>query len=211
MPSGILWKGGARTKNSFGFNAQASASRNLFDISPMLDQTKDQNSYEAASMAGTQLCYRRILRDILDCVGGVSVFFPLLTQLDQPVMQTNISVHEEVAYSEFGFSEHVAAEVIELIASVLDGNLANQKFMYNIFGFPILGFLLQSVSPQQLTNNVVSALGCLLTVVGKSGSDMSQILVKEALPRIYIYLSLHLDICTFYGPARTVHVSSKLF
>lgn len=186
--SGILdSKEGLAPKIVFGFNAQASGNRNLFDISPMLDQTKDRNFYEATIMAGTQLCYRRILRDILDCVGGVSVFFPLLTQLDQPVTQTKISVPEEVAYSEFGFSEHVAAEVIELIASVLDGNLANQQFMCNMSGFSILGFLLQSVSPQQLTNNVVTALGHLLTVVGKSGSDMSQILVKDVLLRIYLY------------------------
>ena len=93
-------------------------------------------------MAGTQLCYRRILRDMLDCVGGVSVFFPLLTQLDQPVIKTNICVHEKVAYSEFGFSEHVAAEFIELIASVLDGNLINQEFMCSMSGFSILRFLL---------------------------------------------------------------------
>jgi len=46
-------KEGLAPKIVFGFNAQASASRNLFDISPMLDQTKDRNSYEAASMVGT--------------------------------------------------------------------------------------------------------------------------------------------------------------
>eukprot|EP01018_Ginkgo_biloba_P014188 Gb_28819 [translate_table: standard] len=178
-------KEGLAPKMVFGFNAQASVSRNLFDVSPLVDQTKDQNSYEATIMAGTQLCYRRILEDILDCVGGVSVFFPLLTQLDQPIKQTSVSAHKELAYVEFDPSNHVAAKVIELIASVLDGNLSNQQFMCHMSGFAILGFLLQSVSPQQLTSQVVSALGHLLTVVGKSGSAISEMLVKDALLRIY--------------------------
>ena len=108
-----------------------------------MNQTKDRNFYEATVIAGTQLCYRRILRHILDSVGGASVFFPLLTQLDQTVIKTNICVHEEVAYSEFGFSEHVAAEVIELIAYVLDGNISNQQFMCNMSRFSVIGFLLQ--------------------------------------------------------------------
>ncbi|KAH9329817.1 hypothetical protein KI387_001925, partial [Taxus chinensis] len=190
-------KEGLAPKMIFGFNAQASSSRNLFDISPLFDQSKDQRSYEATIMAGTWLCYRHILRDILDCVGGVLVFFPLLTQLDQPITRSS-------AHSRFVLGDHVAAEVIELICSVLDGNLANQQFICDISGFAILGFLLQSVSPQQLTNNVVSALGNLLIVIGKSDSNASQMLVKDALLRIY--LNPHIWIYTRFLVQRELYM-----
>ncbi|XP_057837661.2 BEACH domain-containing protein B isoform X1 [Cryptomeria japonica] len=197
-------KEGLAPKMVFGFNAQASSSRSLFDISPLLDQSKDRSSYTAVIMAGTRLCYRRILRDILDCVGGVSVFFPLLTQLDQPITRSSVHGQGDMIYHGCGFGDHVAAEVIELIASVLDGNLANQQFMCNISGFSILGFLLQSVSPQHLTNSVVSALGNLLTIIGKYESDASQMLVKNALLRIY--LNPHIWIYTQFLVQRELYM-----
>jgi hypothetical protein len=42
---------------------------------------------------------------------------------------------------------NLAGQVIDLVASVLDGNVPNQLQMHLPSGFSILGFLLQSVSP----------------------------------------------------------------
>jgi hypothetical protein len=42
---------------------------------------------------------------------------------------------------------NLGGQVIELVASVLDGNVANQQQMHLPSGFSISGFLLQSVSP----------------------------------------------------------------
>lgn len=65
--------------------------------------------------------------------------------------------------------DRLAAEVIELISSALDENLANQQQMHLLSGFPILGFLLQSVPPQQLSLEILSALKHMLNVVGNCG------------------------------------------
>ncbi|KAK1300212.1 hypothetical protein QJS10_CPB13g00240 [Acorus calamus] len=75
-------KDGLASKIIFGLNAQASDGRNLFNVSSMIDHVLDKNIFEAKVMAGTQLCSRRLLQQIIYCVGGVSVFFPLLTQFD---------------------------------------------------------------------------------------------------------------------------------
>ena len=65
--------------------------------------------------------------------------------------------------------ECVTTEVIELIASLLDENLANQQQMHIVSGFSVLGFLLQSVPPRQLNLETLSALKRLFNVVSNSG------------------------------------------
>ncbi|KAF3790525.1 BEACH domain-containing protein B [Nymphaea thermarum] len=155
------------SKLIFGFNAQATDGTTLFNIAQVPDYSSDKSTYIATLMAGTQLCSRRLLQDIIYCVGGVSVFFPLLTQFDKPS-------EGEAGY---GWSGHVttksilkgslAAEVVELISSVLDKNLENQQQMNLLSGFSVLGFLLQSVSPESKVV-LVSALKHLLDVIANS-------------------------------------------
>ncbi|XP_031488059.1 BEACH domain-containing protein B isoform X2 [Nymphaea colorata] len=171
------------SKLIFGFNAQATDGTTLFNIAQVPDYSSDKSTYTATLMAGTQLCSRRLLQDIIYCVGGVSVFFPLLTQFDKPS-------EGEAGY---GWSGHVttksilkgslAAEVVELISSVLDKNLENQQQMNLLSGFSVLGFLLQSVSPESKVV-LVSALKHLLDVIANSG--LSGVLMKEAIPWIYL-------------------------
>lgn len=133
----------------------------------MLDHVSDRNSFEATVMVGTQQCSRRLLQQIIYCVGGVSVFFPLIAQSEK---------YENEESGQFEHTlpipitrERVTAEVIELIASVLDENIANQQQMHLLSGFSILGFLLQSVPPQQLNLETLSALKHLFNVVANCG------------------------------------------
>lgn len=149
---------------------QASSGRALFDISPVLEYSPDPVLYDATIMAGTLLCYRHLVQDSVQCVGGIGVFFPLLTQLDQPVCTTSsvvVNSCDQKHVEGYPVDSHVAVEVIDLLTAVLAGNLANQQFMRNMSGMSILGFLLQSVSPQHLTVNVVAALERLVTTVAK--------------------------------------------
>ncbi|XP_059637635.1 BEACH domain-containing protein B [Cornus florida] len=181
LPGGILdAKDGLASKIIFGLNAQASNGRTLFNVSPMLEHALDKSTFEAAVMVGTQLCSRSLLQQIIYCVGGVYVFFPLLTQSDlyekeesgQDTLLTPIT------------KERLTAEVIELIASVLDENLANQQQMLLLSGFSILGFLLQSVPPQQLNLETLSALKHMYNVVANCG--LFELLVKEAISNIFL-------------------------
>jgi len=116
-------------------------------------------------MVGTQLCSRRLLQQIIYCVGGISVFFPLITQSDRCESE---ALNEET--SAMPTKERMTAEVIELIASVLDENPANQQQMHLLAGFPILGFLLQSIQPKQLNLETLSSLKHLFNVISSSGT-----------------------------------------
>nr|GLL18344.1 BEACH domain-containing protein B isoform X1 [Ipomoea trifida] len=176
-------KDGLASKIIFGLNAQASKGRMLFNVSPILDTGVDKSSFEATvSAVGTQLCSRRLLQQIIYCVGGVSVFFPLFTQIE--LYQDEDKKHVGETLLTPVTKERLTAEVIELIASVLDENLANQQQMLLLSGFSILGFLLQSVPPQQLNLETLSALKHLLNTVSNSG--LSDMLMKDAISNIFL-------------------------
>uniref|UniRef100_A0A8R7UR94 BEACH domain-containing protein lvsC n=1 Tax=Triticum urartu TaxID=4572 RepID=A0A8R7UR94_TRIUA len=134
----------------------------------------DKSKLEATIMGGTKLCSRRLLQDIIYCVGGVSVLFPLLIHFDDAITHSG----------ESPTGDQLAGQVIELVASVLDGNVANQQQMHLLSGFSILGFLFQSVSPQLLNFKTLSALKHLFNILTNSG--MSEILLKDALSQIYL-------------------------
>lgn len=149
---------------------QASNNRTLFNVSSALDGL-DKSKFEATTMGGTKLCSRRLLQEIIYCVGGVSVFFPLLIHFDDAVVQNG----------ESAASDQLAGQVIELVASVLDGNIANQQQMHLLSGFSILGFLFQSVSPQLLNSKTLSASKYMFTVL-KTSSELSLSLSLSHLP-----------------------------
>ncbi|XP_038715869.1 BEACH domain-containing protein B isoform X2 [Tripterygium wilfordii] len=183
FPIGILdVKDGLAAKIIFGINAQASDGRKLFNVSPVLEHSLDKNSFEAIVMDGTRLCSRRLLQQIVYCVGGVSVFFPLITESDRYENEDNGSFEHQLLTPIT--KERMTAEVIELIASVLDENLANQQQMHLLSGFSILGFLLQSVPPHQLNLETLSALKHLFNVVANSG--LTEVLVKDAISSIFL-------------------------
>ena len=61
---------------------QAAAGRMLYDTTGM-DRGGIEEGGSAAMLEGTQLCCTCQLRDILHCLGGVSVLLPLLSQLGE--------------------------------------------------------------------------------------------------------------------------------
>ncbi|XP_038974909.1 BEACH domain-containing protein B isoform X2 [Phoenix dactylifera] len=192
-------KDGLSAKIIFGLNAQASDGRSLFNVSLMLDNSSEKNLFEAIVMDGTKLCSRRLLQEIIYCVGGVSVFFPFLTQFDRSETdngQFDYSLIRSIT------SDKCAAEVIELVASVLDGNVPNQQQMLLLSGFSILGFLFQSVPLQQLNMETLSALKNMFDVLRNCG--MSEMLLKDAM--LGIYLNPHIWVFANYEVQRDLYM-----
>uniref|UniRef100_A0A0D9WT97 BEACH domain-containing protein n=1 Tax=Leersia perrieri TaxID=77586 RepID=A0A0D9WT97_9ORYZ len=168
---------GISSKIIFGFNAQASDGRSLFSVSSALDSA-DRSTFEATIMGGTKLCSRHLPQDIIYCVGGVSVLFPLFTQFCDAVPDGEQSCHTSL------INYNLPAEVIELVASVLDGNVSNQQQMYLLSGLSIMGFLLQSATPKLLNSGTLSALKYMFDVLRNCG--MSKVLLKDAILQIYL-------------------------
>ena len=59
---------------------QAAAGRMLYNT-PEMDRGGTDDNGTAAILEGTQLCCTCQLRDILHCLGGISVLLPLVNQL----------------------------------------------------------------------------------------------------------------------------------
>ncbi|PWZ18278.1 BEACH domain-containing protein B [Zea mays] len=129
-------------------------------------------------MGGTKLCSRHLPQDIIYCVGGVSVFFPLFTQFFDAASDIEKCCHTSVV------NDKLVAEVIELVATVLDGNVSNQQQMYLLSGLSILGFLLQSATPQLLTTKTLSALKYMFDIL--RNCSMSKVLLKDGISQIYL-------------------------
>ncbi|KZV43357.1 BEACH domain-containing protein lvsC-like, partial [Dorcoceras hygrometricum] len=187
------------SKVLFGLNAQASNGRELFNVKPTPDHVLDKKFFEATVSIGTQLCSRRLLQQIVYCVGGVSVFFPLLTQLDMNDYNGNDQVEE---MSQTSIKGCLTAETIKLIASIMDEDLSNQQQMYLLSGFSVLGFLLRSVPTKQLNLETLTALKHLFNVVVNDG--MSEMLVKDAIS--CIFLNPYIWVSTEYKVQRELYM-----
>ncbi|KMZ59450.1 hypothetical protein ZOSMA_68G00360, partial [Zostera marina] len=182
-------KDGLSLKVIFGLNAQASDGSILFNIS---STPENMSEFEAVVMDGTRLCSRHIFKEIIYCVGGVSVFFPLLNQVGNTDLPYDSEKHNFI-FMESTMSGKLTAEVIDLVTSILDENLANQQQMDQLSGFSILGFLFQSIPPQQLNMKTLSSLKHLLHIVGSGG--LSDLLLKDAIAHIYLnpYIWIYVD------------------
>ena len=103
------------------------------------------------------------LRDISECVacaGGPSILFPLFTQLDLPLV--SLDLDEEEKYSA---NPQNTISVIKLITIVLRESTANQEDVFKNYGFHLLGFLFQKVSPLCWSIDAINALEELSTAV----------------------------------------------
>lgn len=156
-------------------------------MSSALDNV-EKNTFEAKIMGGTKLCSRHLPQDIIYCVGGVSVFFPLFTQFFDAASDIEQSFHTSVV------NDKLAAEVIELVATVLDGNVSNQQQIYLLSGLSILGFLLQSATPQLLTTKTLSALKYMFDILRNCGNP-----------------SLPLVLCVRMHTRNKIDISYRLF
>uniref|UniRef100_K3YP63 BEACH domain-containing protein B n=1 Tax=Setaria italica TaxID=4555 RepID=K3YP63_SETIT len=142
---------GISSKMIFGLNAQASNNRTLFNVSSVLDGP-DKSKFEATTMGGTKLCSRRLLQEIIYCVGGVSVFFPLLVHFDDAVVQNGESAASDElagmsevllkdALSQFYLNPHIWAYATyevqrELYLFLIQYFEADGKFLPMLCGLP---------------------------------------------------------------------------
>ncbi|ETW02525.1 hypothetical protein, variant 7 [Aphanomyces invadans] len=116
-------------------------------------QEADPLQSAARRLDGTYHIYTRSAIDVLDCIGGISVLFPLFAQFDT---QTSLDLN---------------ANVLKLFCAVLKTNVANQRYMQDYHGFLVTGYLLSRISPNHMTLQALNAIH--LFVMGE---------INESLP-----------------------------
>ncbi|OQS03787.1 hypothetical protein THRCLA_03918 [Thraustotheca clavata] len=112
------------------------SSLNFQEIMPLL--------LAARRLEGTYHIYTRYLVDVLDCIGGVAVVFPLLAQFDSET------------------SQDLASNVLKLLGAVLHEHEANQRFMQENNGVVVMGYLLSRMAPRHMSYSVLETMRSLL-------------------------------------------------
>jgi hypothetical protein len=129
----------------------------------------------AALLQGTALCVTNHLRDVLFGLGGVTVFFPLLSNLDAPRLASSPSRPVTPAKAppvEGGPAEERAGQVIGLLSAILEKSPCNRLQFIHMDGPGLLGFLLaRTTSEQHLSVTLLKALEGLYRIMGRDGPD----------------------------------------
>jgi hypothetical protein len=115
--------------------------------------------------------YRNTTQDAkmaLDSLGGIKVLLPLFAQFDQPRLAAvgqscgggscipSLSGIRPVQEGDASLDTQLSQVVLELLLILLDGH--NSRLMMKIDGFALVSYLLERVSPQHLTVEVVALL-----------------------------------------------------
>ncbi|DBA78126.1 TPA: hypothetical protein ACH3X2_008097 [Trebouxia sp. C0005] len=143
------------------YNAQAAAGRMLYNTTDM-DGAADVEHQTAAVQEGSQLCCTCHLRDLLHCLGGVSVLLPLVAQLDSAAPAASSAGSEESTNM---------VDVAELMAAVLEDSPSNRLTMLQ--------------TPTHLNASLLRALESLLRAVAPS-----EALTKQLLQQLLLNLRL---------------------
>ena len=117
--------------------------------------TKDQGIIQSVNgtlLSGTYVCLTKQIPSVLDSLGGISLFFPLIPQLDLFEANSN----------EAQFAKEFTEQCYKLICNAVMKSTSSQLFMTQKNGFDILSYLLQKTCPTNLTEFLLSQLISLI-------------------------------------------------
>ena len=132
------------------------------------------NRLKAANLVGSaRVCATHSARDIIHCLGGVHVLFPLLAPIER----------------DGGDDDDAAAELrdaIDLLAAMLEGSRLNQEALQVSGGFALIAHLLRRDGGRRLSAAALPSMERLVRSVGRHawqgpGGDTEQAAVRLLL------------------------------
>eukprot|EP01132_Coremiostelium_polycephalum_P009076 gene9076-11116_t len=158
-----------------------------------LDNTPDiggDRNFDA-TLVSINPCVSRDIKDIIYCLGGIQVLFPLIPQINQSVLGD----------PDDQSSAKLTIQVLALFKDMLRGSEANQEEMLRCQGLSVIGHLLQQISPENLT------LGALNIFRDMSNQITEPSLVEEVY--LHLLLDFRLWIKTRYEVQKSLLVMIK--
>eukprot|EP01080_Neovahlkampfia_damariscottae_P008372 gene8372-197_t len=110
---------------------------------------------ETYILPGTNLCNTYKLRDIISCLGGIKVIFPLFLQMDK---MTHTDDSQDV-------DTYLVNQLLKIVIDLLDDHKNNQYGMEISKGFYVINFLLKQISPKHINDYTVQLLPQLLSTI----------------------------------------------
>ena len=139
----------------------------------------------AAELAGAaRVCATHSAKDVVHCLGGVHVLFPLLAP--------NIGAESDVRAEAEGDSAALSTEqglvkdAVDLLAGLLEGSRLNQEALHASGGFALVGRLLKMDGGARLSPALLPSVEHLVRSVGRfawagPGNDPDQAAVRLLL------------------------------
>eukprot|EP00026_Physarum_polycephalum_P000200 Phypoly_transcript_00200.p1 GENE.Phypoly_transcript_00200~~Phypoly_transcript_00200.p1 ORF type:complete len:1988 (-),score=255.41 Phypoly_transcript_00200:62-5914(-) len=142
------------SKLYWNYNCRAVEGKMCVDNSP--DKTLDYSL--DAKIVGVNSCVTRDVKDIIHCLGGLKVLFPLFAQLSQPP-----SPKASMRQIDYSADPRLTVQVLGLLRDML-GSDTNQQEILRSRGIAVVGFLLQQAPPGCMDVEVVEVLSELLSI-----------------------------------------------
>ncbi|KAJ5068656.1 beach domain-containing protein lvsc [Anaeramoeba ignava] len=170
---GKLWKkfsifdGELNSKIFLNYNIKASNDIHCFDQSPQV--RKDQQ--DKAKLSGMFKCITTSIYDIVYCIGGVKVFFPLIIQLDQPIgtpENINFGKLKEMQNIDYSIDPELSKQIFDIIVDILVHSSSNQEDMVRSDGFAIISFLFKNINSKYITYSIIESTKRLILTVQNS-------------------------------------------
>jgi hypothetical protein len=147
---------------SFLFDGQIS-NKILFSFHPKLtnndvcfNNVPNPNELTTSKIInGTKLCITNNVKDMIGCLGGIKVLFPLFLQLDQ---------YSYSHQNKDDFNPYLINEIFALILNFIRDHNDNLEDMIFCKGFQIIRFLFLQISPKHITEETIKYFMKLLTV-----------------------------------------------
>ena len=149
------------------------------------NENEKDNSTVAATLAGAaRVCATHSAKDVVHCLGGVHVLFPLLAP--------NIGAESDVRAEAEGDSAALSTEqglvkdAVDLLAGLLEGSRLNQEALHASGGFALVGRLLKMDGGARLSPALLPSVEHLVRSVGRfawagPGNDPDQAAVRLLL------------------------------
>ena len=93
-------------------------------------------------LSGSHVCSTKQIASVLDSLGGIALFFPLLPQMD---------LAEHGQSGDGRANEAFTRELYELLSNAIKGSGASREFMEKQNGFDVIAYLMQKASPKDVT------------------------------------------------------------
>ena len=93
-------------------------------------------------LSGSHVCSTTQIASVLDSLGGIALFCPLLPQMD---------LAEHGQSGDGRANEAFTRELYELLSNAIKGSGASREFMEKQNGFDVIAYLMQKASPKDVT------------------------------------------------------------
>ncbi|KAJ6233320.1 beige/beach-related [Anaeramoeba flamelloides] len=136
------------------YNSRACDEKFCFDQSPFV--LKNLNG----KLNGMFQSNSKDLFDIIHCLGGFKIFFPLIVQLDSPeYSKTNLLLFEQnLNKFKSNVNPQLSYQLLEMISNMIISSRVTQEDMIRSRGSVIIRYLFQKLNPENFTKRTILIL-----------------------------------------------------